>query len=114
MSFILGAVYYIMGILMAFGAFAAIGWAFCALIALLKISRPGNSKLLAGYVFMAGLAAVATWCGLPIAGWIGDHTAYKGQIGLIVGACFPGILAISLIPNFVKIAMRQTDGHIDG
>jgi len=45
-------------------------------------------------------------------GTIGDHTHYKGQVGLIVGAVFPGIFALGIVPQFIAIALRQSGGNL--
>jgi hypothetical protein len=111
MRLLLYALYWFMGFVMAIGAACALGMAIAAIIALLKIAvRPLNTLLVGGYLLMGVIAALLTWSGFFIAGWIGDRTEYVGQTGLLVGAVFPGILSLAIIPEFAMIALKQTSG----
>ena len=111
MKLLLYALYWLMGLIMAFGAACALGMAIAAIISLLKIAvRPQNILLMGGYLLMGVIAALLTWSGFLIAGWIGDRTEYVGQIGLLVGAVFPGIFSLAIIPQFAMIALNQTSG----
>jgi hypothetical protein len=111
MKILLFALYWFMGFVMAIGAACALGMAIGAVIALLKIAvRPQNILLLGGYLLMSIIAALLTWSGFFVAGWIGDRTEYLGQTGLLVGAVFPGIFSLAIIPQFAMVALKQTSG----
>jgi len=111
MKLLLYALYWFMGIVMAMGAACAFGMAIAGIIALLKIAvRLRNILLMGGYLLMGVIAALLTWSGFFIAGWIGDRTEYVGQTGLLVGAVFPGIFSLAIIPQFAMIALKQTSG----
>jgi hypothetical protein len=111
MKILLYALYWFMGFVMAMGAAFALGMAIAAIIALLKITvRPQNILLLGGYLLIGAIAALLTWSGFFIAGWIGDRTEYVGQTGMLVGAIFPGIFSLAIIPQFAIIALKQTSG----
>ena len=115
MKILLLAVYWFLGFLMAIGAACALGMAIASIIALLKmLVRPQNILLAGGYLLMGVIAALLTWSGFFIAGWIGDRTDYVGQTGLLVGAVFPGIFSLAIIPQFAMIALKQTSGiHVE-
>ena len=104
--------YWFMGFVMAIGAACALGMAISCLIAILKIVvRPQNILLAAvGYLLMGTIAALLVWVGFFVAGWIGNRTEYVGQTGLLVGAIFPGIFALAIIPQFAAVALKQTSG----
>ena len=111
MKILLLAVYWFMGSIMAIGAACALGMAIAAIIALLKIAvRPQNVLLMRGYLLMGTIAALLTWSGFFVAGWIGDRTEHVGQTGLLVGAVFPGIFSLAIIPQFAMVALKQTSG----
>ena len=111
MKILLLALYWFGGFLMAIGAACALGLALCSLIALFKsVQRKKNIGLFFGYLLAAGLCLLFIQLGFYLAGWIGDRTEYSGQKGLMWGAIFPGIFALSIIPSFIKIALRQTSG----
>ncbi len=83
---------------MAFGSAFALGMAIAAVIAIIKIAvRPQNILLVGGYLLMGFIAALLTWGGFFVAGWIGDRTEYVGQTGLFVGAMFPGIFSLGRV-----------------
>jgi hypothetical protein len=108
---LLYALYWFMGFIMAMGAACAIGMAIAAVIALLKIAvRPQNILLMGGYLLMGAIVSLLTWSGLFFAGWIGDRTEYVGQTGMLVGAVFPGIFSLAIIPLFAMTALKQTSG----
>jgi hypothetical protein len=109
MKILLYALYWFMGFIMAISAACALGMAIAAIIALLKIAvRPQNILLMGGYLLMGIIAALLTWSGFVIAGWIGDRTEYVGQTGLLIGAVFPGIFFLAIIPQFAMVALKQT------
>ncbi len=111
MKFILFIGYWILGFVMIIGVSCAIGLAICTIIAFFKaISRPKNILLAFGYLTGASLVTLLVWAGFFFAGWIGDHTNYAGQFGMLVGAIVPGIGSLVIIPQFAKVAMRQTSG----
>ena len=111
MKILLLFLYWFLGVLMAVGACCAVGMAINTLIALIKIpSRPQNVVFAVGYLLMAALAVLFVWGGFFLAGWIGDQTDYRGQTGLLVGAIFPGIFALTIIPQFIVVALKQTSG----
>lgn len=100
-----------MGAMMAVMACCVIGFAVNVVIAIVKIGvRPRNILLAGGYLLMGLLPALLVWGGFFLAGWIGDKTEYVGQAGLFVGAVFPGILALGIIPRFATVALKQTSG----
>lgn len=100
-----------MGFTMAIGLCCTIGMTINVLIALLRsFSRPKNLGLAFGYLFAACFGCLFIWGCLHLAGWIGDRTNYSSQTALLVGAVFPGIFALSAIPQFVGIALKQTVG----
>ena len=106
---LLGVVYYVGGILLAFAGCATIGMALCTLIALFRIfrARYNWAKLLAFAVATFILLAIVQGI-LFVAGTIGDHTDYAMQVVLLVGAGFPGIFCLALIPGFARIALTLT------
>lgn len=114
MRLLLFAFYWFLGFLLAVGACCAIGMAINTLIALFKSAiRARNLWFMLLYLFGGALAATLVWGGLFLAGWIGDRTGHSAQIGLVVGAVFPGIFSLSIIPQFVVVALRQTSGVED-
>lgn len=115
MKIILNLLYWFMGFVMAIGLCCTIGMAINVLIALLRsFPRPKNLGLALGYLCAAGIGCLVLWICLYLAGWIGDRTDYSGQTAILVGAIFPGIFALSAIPQFVGIALKQTAGiHVE-
>jgi hypothetical protein len=111
MKFILFSGYWFFGFMMAVSACSALGMSINTLIALIRTpSRPKNIFIAGMYLALAIIAALLTWGGFFLAGWIGDHTDYQGQTGLLVGAVFPGIMALAIIPQFAVLALKQTAG----
>ncbi len=111
MGILLGALYWATGFVMVMAAASAVGFGLNMLIALAKVGIRSQNIFLAGGYFVAGaLSASVVWLGFFVAGWIGDKTDYAGQWGLIAGAIFPGILALGIIPHFIRIAIAQTSG----
>ena len=100
---------------MAIVACSGIGFALAALVALFKsLSRLKNLLLMLGYA----VASLVCYClfigGFYVAGWVGDRTHYGGQTGLLIGAVFPGIFALAIIPQFFSVARKQTSGiHVE-
>lgn len=96
---------------MAIVGCSGVGFVFAALLALAKsFSRPKNLLLMLVYV-----AAAAVSYGLLIGGsfvtdWIGDRTHQVGQNGILIGAIFPGIFGLAIIPQFLIVAWKQTSG----
>lgn len=111
MNILLFALYWFCGFMMAIVACSGIGFALAALLALFKsFSRLKNFLFALGY----GVAAVVCYLliigGFHMAGWIGDRTQHGGQAGLLIGAIFPGIFALAIIPQFLAVARKQTSG----
>lgn len=115
MKILLMLLYWFMGFVMAIGLCCTIGMAINVLIALLRsFSRPKNLGLALAYLLAAGFGCLVLWGCLHLAGWIGDRTNYSSQTSLLVGAVFPGIFALSAIPQFVGVALKQTAGiHVE-
>lgn len=115
MNILLFFLHYFGGFFMAIIACSGIGFAFAALIALAKsFTRAKNLLLMLAYA----AAGVVCYClfigGFYVAGWIGDRTHYGGQTGMLVGAIFPGIFALAIIPQFLSVARKQTSGiHVE-
>lgn len=94
---------------MAIGICCSIGMAIATMVALLKIvARPKNILLAVGYLLISVIMALLAWGGFWGAGWVGNKTRCSGQAGLLVGAIFPGIMALAIIPKFIAIAIQQT------
>lgn len=111
MKIVLYVFYWFMGFFMAIGAACTLGMVIAAIISMLKIAvRPQNVLLIGGYLLMGTIAASLTWGGFFVAGWIGDRTEYVGQTGLLIGAVFPGIFCLAIIPQFAMVALKQTSG----
>lgn len=108
MTFILFFVYYFAGIALAAIAASAIGFSIASVIGLFSLF--GNIKrainlliYLLGMCFCGGLViAILFACG-----WLGDMTHQQGQTGVLVGAIFPGIISLAIIPAFIQIAIKQ-------
>lgn len=100
---------------MAIIACSGVGFALAALLALFKsFSRSKNLLLMLGYA----AAALVCYClfigGFYLAGWVGDRTHYGGQTGMLIGAIFPGLFALAIIPQFLAVARKQTSGiHVE-
>jgi hypothetical protein len=110
-KFLLFLVYYFEGFFMAIIACSAIGLVLAVLVALTKaFARPKNLLLALMYGFGAFICYLPFFGGLHLAGWIGDRTNYAGQTGIIVGAVFPGIFGLKIIPQFLRVASLQTSG----
>ena len=115
MSILLFFLYYFAGFFMAIIACTGIGFGLAALLALVKsFSRSKNLLLMLAYA----AAGIACYClvigGFYVAGWIGDRTRYSGQTGMLIGAIFPGIFGLAIIPQFLAVAARQTSGiHVE-
>jgi hypothetical protein len=111
MKILLLLLYWFMGFVMTLGACCTLGMIINTLVALLRsISRPKNLGLALGYSVAAGVGLLFLWGCLFLTGWIGDRTNYSSQTALLIGAAFPGIFALSAIPQFVGIALKQTAG----
>ena len=111
MKILLLAWYWFFGFIMAIGACCALGMAVSTVIAILKIGvRPQNILLAGGYLLLGVIAALLLWGGFFLAGWIGDRTEYVGQTALLVGAVFPGMFALVIVPQFAATALKQTSG----
>ncbi len=115
MKFLLFLVYYIEGFMMAIAACCAIGLALAFFVAIAKsFRRPKNLLLALMYCVLAFISYELFIGGFFLAGWIGDRTHYSGQNGIIVGAIFPGIISLKIIPQFLRIASLQTSGtHVE-
>jgi hypothetical protein len=115
MKFLLFLVYYIEGFMMAIAACCTIGLALAFLVAIAKsFRRPKNLLLALMYGVLAFISYELFIGGFFLAGWIGDRTHYSGQNGIIVGAIFPGIISLKIIPQFLRIASLQTSGiHVE-
>jgi cytochrome c biogenesis protein CcdA len=114
-KFLLYLAYYVEGFMMAIVACSCIGLALAVLVALVKsFARPKNLLLALMYAAGAFVCYLLFFAGLHLAGWIGDRTHYVGQGGIIVGAIFPGILSLKIIPQFFRVASLQTSGiHVE-
>lgn len=111
MKVLLFPLYWLIGFFMAVGACCALGMAISSVIAILKIPlRPRNAFIAVGYLIGGAIAASLAWSGFLLAGWVGDRTDYTGEMGLLVGAVFPGVFALSIIPQFIVVALKQTSG----
>jgi hypothetical protein len=58
------------------------------------ITGDGSGRKVAMCAFNALLALATIWGGVFLAGEIGDRTEYRGQVGLLVGAVFPGLIHV--------------------
>jgi hypothetical protein len=111
MKFLLFVVYYFLGIFFAFNVACVIGMLFSSVIALINITVSyKNIRLLLFYFLIGAIPAALAWSVFFLVGWIGDRTNYVGQVGLFVGAVFPGVLFLGIIPGFSKIALDHTMG----
>jgi hypothetical protein len=111
MKFVLFLLFYFQGFFMAIIACSAIGFALCAIVALFKsVTRPKNLLLFLAYVLGSLVCYMLFLGGLYLAGWIGDRTNYAGQTGMLIGAIFPGLFCLAIIPQFLAVAVRQTSG----
>jgi hypothetical protein len=115
MSILLLLPYYFAGFFMAIVACTGIGFCLAALLALAKsFARPKNVLLALAYAAAAGACYLLVLGGLFVSGWIGDRTEHAGQSGLLIGAIFPGIFGLIIIPQFLAVAAKQTSGvHVD-
>jgi hypothetical protein len=114
MTILLYGFYWFMGIVMAMGAACTVGMAIAAIIALVKAAiRPRNILLMGGYLLAGVIIGGLTWGGFYVAGWIGEHTGYVGQVALLVGAIFPGLFFLAIPQKFAMVAHKQTSGIID-
>lgn len=115
MFLLINAAYWLLGLVIAFAGSATIGMLINALLALVKApARPQNLKLLVGYLFCALLGWCVVWGCLFVGGWIGDFGRAK-EINfsgnwLLIGAIFPGIFALAMIPAFIGVGAKQTSG----
>jgi len=111
---LLYVLYWFLGLLVAIGVCGSFGLLIAAIIAILKtFVRAPNIVFALCYLIGACLVAGLTWCILPLCGWIGDHTDYKGQIGLLVGLIVPGLGSLKIIREFALIGHRQTSGKFE-
>ena len=109
MKFVLFFLFYFQGFFMAIIACSAIGFALCAIVALFKsATRPKNLLLFLVYLFGCLVCYMLFLGGLYLAGWIGDRTNYA--TGMLIGAIFPGLFGLAIIPQFLAVAARQTSG----
>jgi hypothetical protein len=92
-----------------------IGFALAAILAVFKsLRRPKNLWFMLAYLFGAVICFLLFLGGLSLCGWIEERTHYASRAGIIFGAVFPGFICLSIIPNFVSIARKQTSGiHVD-
>ena len=111
-TLLLGCVYWFLGFVAAILAGSGIGLFLCAVIALFRLfSYKWTWALLLMYAVGAVVCGTLIQLILFTSGEIGDRTNYKGQGGLIVGAVFPGILMLGIVPQFIATALRQTGGN---
>jgi hypothetical protein len=104
-------VYYAEGFVMALLLCSAIGFALALFLALAKsFSRPKNLLLALMYSGGALVCYLPLFAVLHLASWIGDRTHYVGHKGIVIGAIFPGILSLKIIPHYLRIAAKQTSG----
>lgn len=109
MYVILMFVYGTIGLLMAVLASCSVGMLLSTAVAFVESFRkPRNLGMVFVYLFAASVAGGLAWAGLFLSGMIGDHTDYKAQIFLVVGAVFPGILSVFIIPEIVRDALKIT------
>ena len=110
-SIILFVVYYTLGMVLAFIASACLAMIACALVALTRIFAYKWTWLqLLGYLMALGVGMFLIQLGLLGAGTLGDHTHYRMQIGIVVGAVWPGLLSLRMVPLFARIAARTGKG----
>jgi hypothetical protein len=115
MSFLLFFLYCFDGFFMAIIACSGIGFAFAVLIALAKSFARAKNLLLMLMYAAAGFVCYCLFIGdFYVAEWIGDRIHYGGQTAMLVGAIFPGIFALTIIPHFLRVAWKQTSGiHVE-
>ena len=107
----LGFVYWLAGFVTALISSCGIGFAFCVFVALFNIFRYKWAwALMLAYSAGAFICLLLILGLLYLAGTLGDHTGYKMQTFLLVGLVVPGIISLTAIPAFFKVAARRTRG----
>ena len=107
----LGFVYWFSGLVLAVLLSCALGFALCSVVGLLNIFRYKWAWLLViVYGVFSCVCIALIQLILFLAGTLGDHTGYKMQFLVVVGLLVPGIIMLAVIPQFIKVAMRQTRG----
>ena len=115
MNILLFFLYYFGGFFMAIFLCSGIGFTLAALLAFAKsFSRSKNLLLTLAYAAASFVCYCLVIGGFYVAGWIGDRTHYGGQTGMLIGAIFPGVFALAIIPQFLAVARKQTSGiHVE-
>lgn len=106
--------YYFMGIILAFLICNILAMICCAFVALCNFLA---YRWAWAQVFAYLSVALITWwivqlC-LTVAGMMGDAGYGRFHFFIPVGAIFPGLFALKLIPAFIKIAADAARGKID-
>ena len=97
--------YWFGGGLLALIGSVALGLAFCVLVAVLHIFRYKWAWVLL-LAYSAGVVIcllMIHWL-LLLAGTLGEHTGHHMQFMLLVGAVFPGSLALAVVLVFLGVA----------
>jgi len=97
--------YWFGGGLLALIGSVALGLAFCVVVAVLHIFRYKWAwVLLLGYSAGVVICLLMIHWLLLLAGTIGAHTGHHMQFMLLVGAVFPGSLALAVVLVFLGVA----------
>lgn len=114
MTFILGAFYYVLGIIMAVFWSCALSFLLCVPICVFRLFRHRRNILLMLMYLAGAVACAGIFFGLgrltETVAYRTDHAAYWL---LFVGMAFPGLWTITFIPKYIRIALRQTSGVRD-
>lgn len=114
MTFILGAFYYVIGIIMAVFFSCALGFLLCVPVCLFRLFHHRRNILLMLMYLAGAVACAAIFYGLgrltETVAYRTDHTVYWF---LFVGMALPGLWTLTFIPEYIRIALRQTSGTID-
>jgi C4-dicarboxylate transporter len=114
MQLLLGAFYYIIGLLMAVFWSSAAGFGLCVPICLFRLFRHRRNVLLM-LMYIAAAAVCAAIClGLGrLTEAVAAKTDYAVYWMMFVGLAIPGLGTLALIPAYIRIALRQTSGVMD-
>jgi hypothetical protein len=114
MTFILGIFYYIIGFIMAIFWSAAIAFLLCFPIALFRMFRHRRNILLSLMYLGGAIVCAAAFFGLErLTNMVANNTNHAAYLFLFVGMGFPGLWALTIIPKYVRVALRQTSGVED-
>ena len=114
MPLLLGAFYYVIGLLMAAFCSCAAAFVLCVPICLFRLFRHRRNALLILMYITGAAVCAAIFLGLGrLTETVAAKTDHAAYWMLFVGMAIPGLGTLAFVPAYIRIALRQTSGVID-